>query len=114
MQTRFPSGVACFLCFAPYGPPFNHEVPRAGTRYKGEFCDYSDVLKEMTYIVYQNRRAREAIFARLDHPAPTTLISYWRFLGKRRAGGLLGLYEVLAAYLDMRETGDFTDEIATH
>ena len=68
----------------------------------------------MTYIVYQNRRAREAIFARLDHPAPTTLISYWRFLGKRRAGGLLGLYEVLAAYLDMRETGDFTDEIATH
>jgi hypothetical protein len=114
MQTRFPSGVACFLCFAPYGPPFNHEFPRPGTRYKGEFCDYPDVLKELTYVIYQNKRAREAVFVKLGHPVPTTLTLYWRFLGKRRGGDLLGLYEVLVAYLDVKETAGFNDEIVAH
>jgi hypothetical protein len=114
MQTRFPRGLACYLCFAPYGPPFNHEVPGPGTRYKGEYCDYPDVLKELTYVVYQNKETREAIFAKLGHPTPATLTSYWRFIGKTYSGGLLGLYEVLATYLDLREAKGFNDGIIVH
>ena len=104
-KTRLPHGVACFLCFAPYGPPFNHEVPPAGSKYKAELCDYPDVLKELTYVLYRKQAIRNAIFTRLGHTPPSTLVMYWRFLGKKRAGGLLGVYEVLDAYLDLKEAG---------
>jgi len=103
LQTRFPSGTVCYLCFAPYGAPFNHEVPPAGSRYKGELCDFPHVLKELAYIIYQHQDVRNTVFARLAHPAPVTTASYWRFISRRRPGGLLGLYEVIAAYLDSRE-----------
>jgi hypothetical protein len=104
-QTTFPSGVVCFLCFGLYGPPFNHEMPAPGSRYKGDLCDYPDVLKELTFILYKKTAIRNAIFARLGHPSPSSTMSYWRFLGRRYAGGLLGVYEVLATYLDLREAG---------
>ena len=104
-KTHFPRGLACFLCFAPFGPPFNHEMPTSGSKYKAELCDYPDLLKELTYIVYQNQAIRNAIFATLGHPPPSTLVTYWRFLGKRHAGGLLGVYAVLDAYLGLRAAG---------
>jgi hypothetical protein len=67
-KTHFPRGLACFLCFAPYGPPFNHETPPAGLKYRGELCDYPDLLKELTYILYQKQTIRNAIFNTLAHP----------------------------------------------
>jgi hypothetical protein len=70
-----------------------------------ELCDYPDLLKELTYILYQKQTIRNAIFNTLAHPPPTTLVTYWRFLGKKQAGGLLGVYEVLDAYLDLRAAG---------
>jgi hypothetical protein len=102
---HFPSGTVCYLCFAPYGPPFNHEFPPAGSRYTGELCDYPDVLKELSYILYHDTAVKDAIFARLGAPTPATLVLYKRFIGRRRAGDLLGLYEVIATYLDIREAG---------
>jgi hypothetical protein len=104
-KTTFPPGLACFLCFATYGPPFNHEVPQTGSKYKGELCDYPDLLKELVYILFHSEVRRNAIFARLGHSAPTTIVSYWRFIGKKQASGLLGVYEVLSAFLDLREAG---------
>ena len=105
MQTRFPLGLVCYLCFAPFGAPFNHEVPAQGTKYKGELCKYPDVLKELTYIVYQNEQMRAAVFARLRRPNPSTLTMYWRSLARILPSGLLGIYEVLAAFLDLKEAG---------
>jgi hypothetical protein len=102
-KTAFPSGLVCFLCFTTYGPPFNHEVPPPGVKYKGQLCDYSDGLKELAYVIYHSEAKRNAVFARLGHTVPATLVSYWRFIGRKQASGLLGLYEVLSAYLDTRE-----------
>ena len=104
---RFPPGTVCFLCLASYDPPFNHEMPAPGTRYTGDMCDYPDVLKELSYMLYQDTTAKNAIFAKLGAPVPMTVALYKRFIGKRCKGGLLGLYEVLAAYLDLRATGAF-------
>jgi hypothetical protein len=107
MQVRFPNGIACFLCFAPYGPPFNHEIPPSGIRYKGTLCDYPDCLKELAYMIYGNEQVRDAVFTRLGRPVPATLTSYWRFIGAAPTGGLLGVYHAIAAYLDLREMGGF-------
>jgi hypothetical protein len=106
MLTRFPNATVCYLCFAPYASPFNHEIPSKGAKHKGELCEYPDALKELTYIVYQDNALRNSVFTRLHHVMPATLASYWRFLGKKQASGLFGVYEVLAAYLDVRESID--------
>jgi len=96
------------MCFAPFGPPFNHEVPPRGERYNGDLCEYPDVLKELAYIIYKNERVRAAVFAKLGHADPSTLALYWRFIGKISPGGLLGVYEVLAAYLELKESNQLT------
>jgi len=99
--------MVCFLCLASYGPPFNHEMPAPGAQYTGGMCEYPDVLKELSYILYQDTTAKNAIFTELGAPVPTTVASYKRFIGNRYKGGLLGLYEVLATYLDLRAMGAF-------
>jgi hypothetical protein len=99
----FPGRTVCFLCFASFAPPFNHEVPPPGSRYSGELCEYPDVLKELAYIIYQDRTARSIVFTKLGVPTPTTLASYKRFIGRKHAGGILGLYEAISAYLCWRE-----------
>ena len=103
---RFPPGIICFFCLATYGPPFNHEKPADGEA-SGDLCDYPDVLKELLYIIFKEERVRTATSERLGTEAPNTVLSYKRFIGKRQVGGLLGLYEVLGAYLELRETGAF-------
>lgn len=108
-KATFPPGMACFLCFGMYGPPFNHEVPPTGSKYKGDLCDYPDILKELSYIIFHSEPHRNIVFARLGHATPPTVVSYWRFIGKRRPSGLLGVYEVLSAYLDLKEAGDLAD-----
>jgi hypothetical protein len=106
-QMRFPPGLVCFLCLAPYGPPFNHDKPARGDPYTGEFCDYPDVLKELSFVLYHDGDIKAAIFTRLGAPIPDTITTYKRFMGKKWRGGLLGLYEVLVAYLDLKEEGAF-------
>ena len=103
---RFPKRVVCFLCFAPYGPPFNHDVPPPGSRYTGDLCEYPDVLKELSYILYQDADVRGKVFANLGIPAPCTLAAYKRYIARTSAGGLLGLFEVVFAYLQLREADD--------
>lgn len=102
-QQQFPRGEVCFLCYATYGPPFSHDPAPQGDRYKGQDCEYPDVLKELSYIVYQDSRVRDLVFAELGDPSPLNMASYKRYIGKRQKGGLLGLYRVLVAYLDLRE-----------
>jgi hypothetical protein len=102
---RFPPGIVCFFCLGTYGPPFNHEKPPVGERSTGSFCEYPDVLKELLYVLFKEEKVKTAVFKRLGCPVPDTLQSYKRFVGKRCASGLLGLFEVFAAYLDLREGG---------
>ena len=104
-KIKFPSGLICPLCLALYGPPFNHRKPLPGARYMGEFCDYADNLKKLAYTVYRKQEIRNAIFDKLGRSTPSTVASYRRFVGKKSAEGLLGVYQVLDAYLDLREAG---------
>jgi hypothetical protein len=96
----FPRGVVCYFCLAPYGPPFNHARGLAGTK------QTLDVLKEIMYVLYQDRSLREKIFARLGVAPPMTLYNYKRYITKVQDGGTLGVYNVLSAYLDVREVGE--------
>ena len=100
---RFPKGILCFFCLAPYGPPFDHRRPSMGEKQTPELCDYPDALKELVYIIYQETSLREKVFAQLGVVAPSNLYLYKRFITKLSRGGLLGVYKVVDAYLRVRE-----------
>jgi hypothetical protein len=63
-------------------------------------------LKELVYILYQEEALREKIFTRLGVAGPSSLPLYQRFIGKKRHGGILGAYEVVHAFLELRESGE--------
>jgi hypothetical protein len=98
---RFPPNVVCFFCLATYGPPFNHDKSLGS----GDFCEYRDVLKELSFILFKEDRVRMAIFRQLGTQAPANLQLYKRYIAKRGVDGSLGVHEVLATYLDLREAG---------
>lgn len=102
LDLKFPRGAVCYFCFAPFGPPFNHTRALSGTRQSPELCEYPDVLKELVYILYYNRSLREKIFSNLGISPPTTLHLYKQYITKMQVGGILGAYEVVNAYLDIR------------
>lgn len=103
---RFPKDTVCYFCLAPYAAPFNHARPSLGTRPSPDDCEYPDVLKELAYILYQDDPLRRKIFSKLGISEPLTLQLYQRFIGKRQQDGILGAYEVVNAYLEMRESGE--------
>jgi hypothetical protein len=103
---QFPKNVVCYFCLSPYGPPFDHTRASAGTQQTSDLCEYPDVLKELVYILYQDEALREKIFAKLGAAGPSGLSLYQRFIGKRRHGGIFGAYEVVNAYLELRELGE--------
>lgn len=100
---QFPPNVVCYFCFAPYGLPFNHRRALPGTKHSADLCDYPDVLKELVYILYQDPSLREKIFESLGVASPSSLYRYKMYITKVQAGGLLGAYKVVSAYLDVRE-----------
>ena len=102
---RFPSGRVCFFCFAPYSAPFNHARAPTNTRQSPDQCDYPDVLKELTYIIYQELSLRQRVFAKLGHSVPSNLNEYKRFITSRQSEGIFGVYEVIFAYIDVHEEG---------
>ena len=55
----FEPGQVCFFCLAPYGPPFNHAQPSPDTSRSYKLCQYRDVLKELVFILYENRPLRQ-------------------------------------------------------
>lgn len=101
VSLRFPKNVVCFFCLSPYGPPFNH----ARTTRPGD-CEYPDVLKELVYILYQDEASREKIFKKLGVAQPSGLSLYQRFISKRQQDGIFGAYDVVDAYLELRELGE--------
>lgn len=82
-KATFPPGLVCFLCFGTYSPPFNHKAPPAGAMYRGDLCDYPNMLKELVYIILHSEVHRNLVFTRLGHATPPTVLLYWRFIGKR-------------------------------
>ncbi len=103
---QFPKNVVCYFCLSPYGPPFDHTRAPAGTKQTPDHCEYPDVLKELVYILYQEEVLRKKIFTRLGVAEPSSLSLYQRFIGKRRHGGIYGAYEVVNAFLELRESGE--------
>ena len=101
----FPSGKVCFFCFAPFSAPFNHTRALTGTRQSAKDCDYPDVLKELTYIIYQDVSLRRSVFAKLGHSMPSNLNEFKQFITGRQIGGIFGVYEVIFAYICIREEG---------
>jgi hypothetical protein len=102
---QFPKNVVCYFCLSPYGPPFDHTRAPAGTKQTSDHCEYPDVLKELVYILYQEEVLRKKIFTRLGVAEPSSLSLYQRFISKRH-GGIYGAYEVVNAFLELRESGE--------
>ena len=99
----FPGGVLCYYCLALFDPPFNHKRAPRGTKQTPELCEHPDVLKELTYILYENQPLRERIFTKLGLTLPSNMYQYKRFIAKRQGGGIYGAYSVISTYLDIRE-----------
>jgi hypothetical protein len=103
---QFPKNTVCYFCLCPYAPPFNHEKAPPGTQPSpGELCEYPDVLRELAYILYQDQSLRKQIFTKLGVAPPSSLYMYKRFIAKRREG-IFWAYEVINAYLELRESGE--------
>ena len=102
---RFPRGKVCYYCFAPFSAPFNHTQAPANERQSPAQCDYPDVLKELAYIIYQDMPLRQSVFAKLGHSMPSNLDDYRKFITGRQSGGIFGVYEVIFAYIGVREEG---------
>ena len=81
---RFPKNTVCYFCLAPFAAPFDHTRAPPGTRPSPDDCDYPDVLKELVYILYQNKSLRGKIFSKLGVSEPSSLPMYQRFIGKRQ------------------------------
>ena len=62
-------------------------------------------MKELAYILYQDTNTRNIIFAKLGDSVPSNMASYKRYITKQHAGGLLGLFEVIFVYLELRDAG---------
>jgi hypothetical protein len=105
INLQFPKNSVCYFCLSPYAPPFNHARPPPGTKKSADLCEYPDVMKELVYILYQDQSRRSKIFAKLGVAPASTLYLYQRFIGKRQQDSLLGAYEVVNAYLELRELG---------
>ena len=105
---QFPKNTVCYFCLSPYAPPFDHPQPPPGTeKNRADLCEYPDVLKELVYILYQDQFRRKKIFTKLGVSPPPTLYLYQRFIGKSKKDGILGAYEVVNAYLELQESGEF-------
>lgn len=104
---QFPKNTVCYFCLSPYAPPFDHPQPPPGTEKSADLCEYPDVLKELVYILYQDQFRRKKIFTKLGVSPPPTLYLYQRFIGKSKKDGILGAYEVVNAYLELQESGEF-------
>ena len=105
VNLRFPKGAVCYFCLCLYGPPFNHERASPGSRSSADLCEYPDMLKELVFILYQDKAHRSKIFTKLGTAGPSTLSLYQRFIGKRQSDGIFGAYKVVNAYLKLRESG---------
>jgi hypothetical protein len=105
---RFPGGILCYFCFVPYCPPFDHKRAPPGTKNSSRFCDYPDVIKELAYILYQDTTIRTKIFNKLEISPPSTPSGYKAFLAKRRSGGTFGIFEVVNAYVEIREEEEYS------
>lgn len=68
-------------------------------------CKFPDVLKELAWIVFQDKEALRAIFCILHRSVPVNVDSYKRYLGQCNENGVLGVYEVLHAYTVVRDRG---------
>ncbi|KAL6297748.1 hypothetical protein BKA93DRAFT_831284 [Sparassis latifolia] len=104
-RLSFPPNYVCYFCFAPFCAPFNHRRPQRGATATALYCDYPDALKDLSYMIYKDESAKSAVFERLGQPAPTTVALYKNFICTRTDSGLLGLYELLFAYVEWRESG---------
>jgi hypothetical protein len=103
---RFPSGVLCFYCFVPYEAPFYHERAPEGSKQTPRMCEYPDALKELVYIIYENRALRRKVFAKLGVPEPTLLHRYMQCITAVGDGQLPAVYKIIDACLRVREEGE--------
>jgi hypothetical protein len=87
----FPRDSFCLLCTAQKRV---HEEPTLLLRFRGKQCEYSDILKQLTYLVYKDEKMRDYILGELGQH-PLSLSAYWRFISERYRGGILGLYLIL-------------------
>jgi hypothetical protein len=100
---RFPDGVLCYFCLVPYGSPFYHQRAPEGSKQSPKMCEYPDALKELVYIIYENRTLRQKVFAKLGIPEPSCLYRYKQCVTAADEGQLPAVYKIIDAYLRIRE-----------
>ena len=79
------------------------EFESAGVRQTpAEYVGQCKVL----YILYHDCSLRDKIFCKLGVSPPSTLHPYKQYVTKMQDGGILGLYKVVDAYLEIRGSGN--------
>jgi hypothetical protein len=103
---KLGSGV-CFRCGVPFDSPCNHPRPQAGQPIKGN-CNYQDLLKEISFLIYNNACHRDVIFTALGVQAPKSLPRYKHWLSQTTPSHrkLSNFVEVLVMYWSLRSKGE--------
>jgi hypothetical protein len=68
-------------------------------------CEYPDALKELVYIIYENRALRRKVFAKLGAPEPTLVHRYMQYITAVGDGQLPAFYKIIDACLRVRGQG---------
>jgi len=67
----------------------------------------------LAYILYQDLTIHAKVFKKLGLSPPSTLSGYRTYLARRRSGGTFGIYEVVNAYLEIREEEEFSAHLVS-
>lgn len=106
MDLPFPKGKLCYFCLCLYDEPFNHTRAPPGSSQTHNLCNFPDVLKQLVFVLYHDASLRRQVFAKLRTQAPATSFLYKRYITKKPHGELFGAYEVVNAYLEVRESSE--------
>jgi hypothetical protein len=104
---HFTGDLVCVQCGVPFGPPFFHGSPPPGRTMPTGKCTYSDLLKEITFLIYTGDPVvREAIFSKLGVRLPPSIGRYAYWLAQANTSGLLlNFVDILATYWTLRCEG---------
>jgi len=105
---QFTKGTVCYFCLCPYGPPFNHRRAPPNAKQTADYCDHSDVLKQLIYVLYRDKSLRSQVFTKLGVAEPSGMYLYKKFISQKQRGDILGVYLVINAYLELRESGELS------
>jgi hypothetical protein len=101
-RLTFPPGILCYICAVPLVITPAHHLPIVNPNLckDGLACLYPDIIKPISFHVYNRHSIRAAVFAKLGLRFDTfdDIYAYQLWLIQRSSPSTLNIHEVVVAY----------------